>query len=80
MLRAAPAPTPCQHFVRSICLQDIIRVRRAEGSLKDGVDDHMTSPAMTIGPKVAVRKAAKMMLDHKIRRLPVVDKDGKALG
>jgi CBS domain-containing protein len=62
------------------CLQDIIRVRRAEGSLRDLVEEHMTSPAVTVGPKVSVRNAAKIMLKQKIRRLPVVDGNGKALG
>jgi predicted transcriptional regulator len=61
-------------------LQDIIRVRRAEGSLRAPVADHMTSPALTVGPQVAVRQAAKIMLQHKIRRLPVVDRNGHALG
>lgn len=61
-------------------VQDIIRVRRAEGSLRDLVADHMTSPALTVGPKVTVRQAAKIMLQHKIRRVPVVDKNGRALG
>jgi CBS domain-containing protein len=61
-------------------LQDIIRVRRAEGSLRDLVEEHMTSPAVTVGPKVSVRNAAKIMLKQKIRRLPVVDGNGKALG
>lgn len=62
------------------CLQDIIRVRRAEGSLRDLVEEHMTAPAVTVGPKVSVRNAAKIMLKQKIRRLPVVDGNGKALG
>lgn len=61
-------------------VQDIIRVRRAEGSLRDVVADHMTSPAMTVGPKVPVRRAAETMLKHKIRRLPVVDGAGRAIG
>lgn len=61
-------------------LQDIIRVRRAEGSLRASVADHMTSPALTVGPKVSVRQAAKIMLQNKIRRLPVVDRNGHALG
>jgi CBS domain-containing protein len=61
-------------------VQDIIRVRRAEGSLRAPVADHMTSPALTVGPKVSVRQAAKIMLQHKIRRLPVVDKNGQAMG
>lgn len=63
-----------------LLLQDIIRVRRAEGSLRTPVADHMTSPALTVGPKVSVRQAAKIMLQHKIRRLPVVDRNGHALG
>jgi CBS domain-containing protein len=29
---------------------------------------------------VSVRQAAKIMLQHKIRRLPVVDKNGQAMG
>lgn len=63
-----------------ISRKDIIRVRRAEGSLRAPVADHMTSPALTVGPKVSVRQAAKIMLQHKIRRLPVVDKNGQAMG
>ncbi|WIA10512.1 hypothetical protein OEZ85_010701 [Tetradesmus obliquus] len=63
-----------------ISRKDIIRVRRAEGSLRDLVEEHMTSPAVTVGPKVSVRNAAKIMLKQKIRRLPVVDGNGKALG
>lgn len=61
-------------------LQDVIRVRRAAGSLRDLVADHMTSPAVTVGPQVTVRQAAKIMLQQKIRRLPVVDSKGHALG
>ncbi|KAF6257419.1 hypothetical protein COO60DRAFT_1271356 [Scenedesmus sp. NREL 46B-D3] len=63
-----------------ISRKDIIRVRRAEGSLRDLVEEHMTAPAVTVGPKVSVRNAAKTMLKQKIRRLPVVDRNGKALG
>jgi CBS domain-containing protein len=48
--------------------------------MMDLVEQHMTSPAITVGPGVAVRSAARTMLQHKIRRLPVVDGSGKALG
>lgn len=61
-------------------LQDIIRVRRAAGSLKDTVNQHMTKPAVTVTPGTSVRDAAKVMLKRKVRRLPVVDKEGKPLG
>jgi len=55
-------------------------VRRADGSLLDIVEDHMTSPAVTVGPDTSVRRAAEIMLKQRIRRLPVVDKQGVALG
>lgn len=72
--------TVAPHRAVILLLQDIIRVRRAEGSLRAPVADHMTSPALTVGPTVTVRQAAKIMLQHKIRRLPVVDRNGHALG
>eukprot|EP00775_Hariotina_reticulata_P007157 gene7157-7372_t len=42
--------------------------------------DHMTSPAVTVGPDTSVRRAAEIMLKQRIRRLPVVDKQGVAIG
>lgn len=55
-------------------------MRRAAGSLKDTVNQHMTKPAVTVTPGTSVRDAAKVMLKRKVRRLPVVDKEGKPLG
>ncbi|NUR59544.1 MAG: CBS domain-containing protein [Catenulispora sp.] len=40
----------------------------------------MTSPAVTIGPGDDVVRAARRMEDHKVKRLPVVDEDGRLLG
>lgn len=40
----------------------------------------MTSPAITIHPDAAVTTAAGLMSAHHLRRLPVVDHDGKLLG
>jgi CBS-domain-containing membrane protein len=40
--------------------------------------DLMTSPARTIGPKATVAEAAKIMYNHKVKRLPVID-DGRRL-
>lgn len=37
-------------------------------------------PAVTIGPGDSVREAAKLMHDRAIRRLPVVDGDGRLVG
>jgi CBS domain-containing protein len=40
----------------------------------------MTSPAITIHPDATIPGAARTMNAHRIRRLPVVDEDGRLLG
>jgi len=40
----------------------------------------MTSPAITVGPDATIPAAARLMNTHHIRRLPVVDEDGKLVG
>jgi CBS domain-containing protein len=43
-------------------------------------DALMTSPAVTIGPDATIPAAARLMNTHHVRRLPVVDEDGKLVG
>lgn len=40
----------------------------------------MTSPAVTVGPDALLGSAARLMSLHHIKRLPVVDDDGKLMG
>ena len=40
----------------------------------------MTTPAITIGPDATIPAAARLMNTHHVRRLPVVDEDGKLIG
>ncbi|HVB41706.1 MAG TPA: CBS domain-containing protein [Streptosporangiaceae bacterium] len=40
----------------------------------------MTSPAVTITAQASVTDAARMMHTHKVKRLPVVDEDGRLTG
>lgn len=40
----------------------------------------MTSPAVTVRPDLDVRHAAEIMLRRKLKRLPVVDADGRLVG
>jgi CBS domain-containing protein len=42
--------------------------------------DLMSRPAVTIGPDELARRAARLMYSHKLRRLPVVDRDGRLVG
>jgi CBS domain-containing protein len=40
----------------------------------------MTTPAVTINPDATIPRAARVMDTHQVRRLPVVDQDGKLIG
>jgi CBS domain-containing protein len=40
----------------------------------------MTAPAITVGPDATIPAAARLMNTHHVRRLPVVDEDGKLVG
>jgi CBS domain-containing protein len=52
--------------------------RQPHASLTAGT--MMTAPAITIGPDATIPAAARLMNTHHIRRLPVVDEDGKLVG
>ncbi|KAI8471496.1 MAG: hypothetical protein J3K34DRAFT_384687 [Monoraphidium minutum] len=75
-----PVVGPNGAVVGVISRKDIIKVRQQGGSLQGRVRDHMSSPAITVGPGTPVAEAGQTMLQHGIRRLPVVDADGKPLG
>lgn len=42
--------------------------------------DLMTSPPVTIGPLDSVGAAARLMYGRKVKRLPVIDREGRLLG
>jgi CBS domain-containing protein len=42
--------------------------------------DLMTAPAVTVGPDASVAQAARLMYDHKVKRLPVVNPADHLLG
>ena len=44
------------------------------------VEDVMTADVITVGPEVSVHKAARLMSDHGVSGLPVVDADGRVIG
>ena len=51
--------------------------RKAEGKV---ARDLMTHPAITVDPDAAVTEAARLMHEHHVKRLPVVDLDGRLQG
>jgi CBS domain-containing protein len=44
------------------------------------VDSHMRSPVYTCGPLDGVDAAMRVMREHRVRRLPVIDSEGRPIG
>ena len=55
-------------------------VARGLNPLDLTVADCMTTPCVTVTPDVSIGKCAWLMEDKKIRRVPVVDADGRCCG
>jgi CBS-domain-containing membrane protein len=54
--------------------------RRATQHPKRMAEDLMTKPAITIHPDAPIPRAAAVMHNHHVKRLPVVDPEGKLIG
>ncbi len=50
---------------------------RAAGTVAAEV---MSAPVITVGPEASLGEAARIMHEHRIKRLPVVDENGRVLG
>ncbi|CAB3288271.1 Putative signal transduction protein with CBS domains [Methanocaldococcus lauensis] len=49
-------------------------------ALKTKVKDVMTKNVIVVKPEMTINDAAKLMVEHKIKRLPVVDDEGNLVG
>lgn len=90
-----PVLTLGRHVAGMVTDADLVAAarttRRSAGGLarlRRGAQSHpaltaeqlMTAPAVTIHPDAPIATAARDMTEHHVRRLPVVDPDGKLLG
>jgi len=80
----APLPVrapPERHDTPIFCsLQDVLRARKAGGSLQQHVSEAMTAPALSVPITATVQEAADLMMEQKARPLPVVDAEGLLVG
>jgi CBS domain-containing protein len=61
----------------------LISRQRREATAKAAADvaaDLMTAPAVTIAPDASAGAGARLMHQHQVKRLPVVDGDGRLVG
>jgi len=75
-----PVVNDARRVVGIISKKDVLRVRKAGGSLQQPVSEAMTSPVHTVPITATVQEAADLMMDKKVRPLPVVDEDGLLVG
>lgn len=63
------------------CLKEVVKGKYHNLPVMDGkVSDHMAKNVITISPDTNIFEAAKMFLEKKIRRFPVLDESGKLVG
>lgn len=62
----------------------VLRSRRSRVERRKAAGDTarvlMTSPAVTVSPESNIAEAARLLARHRIKRLPVVDHDGRLVG
>ena len=70
------------HLVGTITDRDITIRVTAEGRDPQvtAVRDVMSQPVVTVRPQQDVLEAEQLMHDHQVRRLPVVEQDGRLVG
>jgi CBS domain-containing protein len=47
---------------------------------RDTAAELMTQPPVTVGPDASIMQAARLMYDHRVKRLPVIDGEGRLVG
>ncbi|MFD8410961.1 CBS domain-containing protein [Streptomyces sp. NPDC059650] len=77
-ITAMPVVDETGHPVGVVSEADLLR-RRTVGSTPTA-EDLMTSPAVTARPEWSVVRAARVMQRHGVKRLPVVDTEGRVIG
>lgn len=68
------------HTFRDIIRNLLGEAERVNVTVSNGVEAVMSAPALTIGPDEDIRKAALLLDERRIKRLPVVDGEGRLLG
>ena len=60
--------------------QDAIRIIAKEVPLDTTIDQVMTKNVVTIGEEASLEEARRLVISHRIRHLPVVDRKGELTG
>lgn len=61
-------------------LASVLRFRNHEKAARVTAAELMTSPPVTAGPDTSLAEAARLMRDHRVKRLPVINATGHLIG
>ena len=61
-------------------LASVLRFRDREKAAGVTAAELMTSPPVTAGPDTSLAEAARLMCDHRVKRLPVINATGRLIG
>jgi CBS domain-containing protein len=61
-------------------LASVLRFRNHEKAAGVTAAELMTSPPVTVGPDTPLAEAARLMRDHRVKRLPVINATGHLIG
>ena len=61
-------------------LASVLRFRNQEKAAGVTAAELMTSPPVTAGPDTSLAEAARLMRDHRVKRLPVINATGHLIG
>ncbi|MFJ8074456.1 CBS domain-containing protein [Streptomyces sp. NPDC096176] len=78
-ITAVPVVDDAHRPIGVVSEADLLR-ERTSGAGGDTADDLMTSPAVVAQPRWSAVEAARVMEDRHIKRLPVVDDQGRLIG
>ncbi|BAA80842.2 conserved hypothetical protein [Aeropyrum pernix K1] len=60
--------------------RDVVRVVATGGDLDAPVEEYMTRNPVAVRDNESLTKALALMIEHRVRHLPVVDQEGKLVG
>jgi len=63
------------------CLKEVVKGKYTNTPKLSGhVRDHMATNVKTVNPEMNIFELAQMFLDMRLRRFPVIDREGKLIG
>mmetsp|Transcript_8685 Transcript_8685/g.22340 ORF Transcript_8685/g.22340 Transcript_8685/m.22340 type:complete len:291 (-) Transcript_8685:587-1459(-) len=75
-----PVVSEGNQVVGVLTRKDVMQIKKRHGSLKQRVEDHMSSPPITVPSSATAEDCAVVMLQNGVHRVPIVDAENRLVG